>query len=95
MSEEIDRLIALTDFLPGDETHITLGDPAACLECEKKICLTVCPSGVFHWSGDPEKPLDVLYRRCVECGACRLACPRGAVTFAWPEGGRGVAFREG
>jgi Fe-S-cluster-containing hydrogenase component 2 len=41
------------------------------------MCSTVCPHGVFAQPGD----LAVLehYERCMECGACSLNCPTGAI----------------
>ena len=47
-----------------------------CNNC--KMCSTVCPHAVF------ERNNDVVYlvrpENCMECGACQLNCPTGAVT---------------
>jgi NAD-dependent dihydropyrimidine dehydrogenase PreA subunit len=47
-----------------------------CNNC--KMCSTVCPHAVF------ERNNGVVYlvrpENCMECGACQLNCPTGAVT---------------
>ena len=59
---------------------------------DEKPCLYICPVQnyvivddklVFSWQG------------CVECGACRIACPHDAIEWEYPRGGFGVCFRYG
>ena len=73
------------------EPHIKV-DTEICETCPEKSCLYVCPvqnyvlrdgKVVFSWQG------------CVECGACRIACPRQAISWEYPRGGFGVALRYG
>ncbi|KPJ68463.1 MAG: hypothetical protein AMJ43_00270 [Coxiella sp. DG_40] len=73
------------------EPHIKV-DTEICGNCPERPCLYVCPvqnyvlrdgKMVFSWQG------------CVECGACRIACPRQAITWEYPRGGFGVALRYG
>lgn len=88
--------IALTEYRPDDGwQHVVIAAPDKCRRCGPKNCLRVCPAGVFRWDNDPDHPVLVAYKQCVECGACRLACPAGAVEFAYPRGGYGVVFRHG
>lgn len=47
-----------------------------CNNC--KICITVCPHAVFERS-DGVVNL-ARSRDCMECGACQLNCPTGAIT---------------
>jgi len=63
-----------------------------CESCEEKGCLYVCPvqnyvctngKVVFSWQG------------CMECGACRIVCPKGAIDWQYPRGGFGVCLRYG
>ena len=63
-----------------------------CEACMEKPCLYVCPVKnyilnegkiVFSWQG------------CMECGACRIACPKQAIEWRYPKGGFGVCLRYG
>ncbi|MFQ5769031.1 MAG: mercury methylation ferredoxin HgcB [bacterium] len=47
-----------------------------CNNC--KMCSTVCPHAVFERSNGI---VHLTYpERCMECGACELNCPTGAIT---------------
>ncbi|MDY6911458.1 MAG: ferredoxin family protein, partial [Chloroflexota bacterium] len=35
------------------------------------------------------------YDGCLECGACRISCAKGAVDWNYPRGGFGVSFEYG
>jgi Ferredoxin-like protein len=88
--------IALTEFRPDDTwQHVVITDQDKCRACREKNCLFICPAGVFQWDHIPGHPVSVHYKQCVECGACRLACPAEAVDFAYPRGGYGVVFHQG
>lgn len=88
--------IGLTEFRPDDTwQHVVIAAPDNCRQCRDKNCLLVCPSGVFEWDNIPAHPVLVHYKQCFECGACRLACPAGAVEFSYPRGGYGVVFHHG
>lgn len=50
-------------------------DASKCTGC--KMCLAVCPRGVFRPSNGK---IEVAWRdACIECGACRRNCPSGAL----------------
>lgn len=84
------------DYLPfvnitvGEFSHIHIRDSHRCTTCEGKPCTYVCPSAVFIWNTEQET-LDVLWPRCVECGACEPACP-GNIELHHPRGGYGVSY---
>jgi ferredoxin like protein len=90
----LEKAVKLIRFHP-DETwqHVQILDQSDCRDCSGKQCLEVCPSAVFQWSNEPDDPILVFYKQCVECGACRLVCNN--VDFSYPNGGFGVMFREG
>lgn len=88
----IDDKLALVYFKVDEEPHINV-DIAICRTCKQKPCLYVCPVEnyklldsndiVFSWEG------------CLECGACRVICPKGAIGWNYPRGGFGVCYRFG
>ena len=56
---------------------VTLGfNVNRCVGC--KMCLDVCPHRVF--AADEGKVKIVQKDSCMECGACALNCPTGAIT---------------
>ena len=49
--------------------------PELCNGC--RMCLHVCPHAVFEPNG---KVVKIAFKsRCMECGACQLNCPTGAL----------------
>ncbi len=87
----IEDKLTTTRFNVDIQPHIKV-DSEICEKCPEKPCLYVCPvqnyivmNGrlVFSWQG------------CMECGACRIACSRQAITWDYPRGGFGVALRYG
>lgn len=93
----IDCIVILPEFRVDDDfQHVSINDPQLCKICNCMTCLTICPSGVFKWSFQNEQqPISVLYKQCIECGACRLVCPQSNIHFQYPHGGYGVMFRDG
>ena len=51
-------------------------DAGKCTACG--MCLTVCPRAVF---GFEDKKVFIAERdACIECGACKMNCPAGAIS---------------
>lgn len=71
-------------------SHLAVKDQDICKKCEGKPCTTLCPAGVYKWENNR---ISVGYEGCVECGACRIACPQGNIEWKYPRGGFGVQFR--
>ena len=59
-------------------------DPALCIGCG--MCIAVCPHQVFAENGGVARL--VRWEACMECGACQVNCPTGAVVV---ESGVGCA----
>ncbi|MEM4768974.1 MAG: 4Fe-4S dicluster domain-containing protein, partial [Saccharolobus sp.] len=52
----------------------------------------VCPANVYTWIN---QKIIISYENCVECGACRIACPFGNISWNYPRYGLGIALRYG
>ena len=91
VSEPLDERLARVVFQPDPEPHIVL-DPAICATCPiQRICIPVCPAGNYRLD-EAANQVNVSTDSCMECGACRIACTAGAVTWNWPRGGFGVCY---
>lgn len=77
----------VVDVLP----HIKVSNEI-CLDCLEKPCLYVCPSGNYKLE---DNRLNFAWEGCLECGACRVVCGKGAVDWSYPRGGFGVSLRYG
>jgi len=85
--------VELLEFKTDETSHIKLKRETTCREkCVKKPCTTICPTEVYNWNHETAT-LDIQYPRCIECGACRVACPTGNLDWHYPRGGFGVAYR--
>ncbi|MDH7578804.1 MAG: 4Fe-4S dicluster domain-containing protein [Bacillota bacterium] len=88
----IQERLALNKFqVDHAESHIVLNKDF-CRECSTKVCTFICPAGLYVWTGE-EIAFD--YAGCLECGACRVVCPKKALAWNYPRGSFGVIFRYG
>lgn len=77
------------EIKPDENSHIGIANPDLCRhDCPDRPCTFICPSQVYSWNG---KELVYEYTRCIECGACILACSRN-VRWDYPAAGYGVSF---
>ncbi|MFX1514464.1 MAG: ferredoxin family protein, partial [Promethearchaeota archaeon] len=60
--------------------------------CNVKPCVTACPAGCFKLQ---DEKLVFTYEDCIECGTCRIICPRSMIEWNYPRGTFGVSFRYG
>jgi ferredoxin like protein len=87
-----DRM-ATVHFDVAESPHIVI-DGDTCRGCTTKACVSVCPANLFV----PLRDGGILfnYEQCFECGSCYLVCNNeGAITWNYPEGGKGVVLRRG
>jgi ferredoxin like protein len=75
---------------PASQSHITVRSMKDCAKCKMRPCTYVCPSEVYIWY-DLIQKLEVRYTRCMECGACIIACPKN-IEIQWPANGAGVQY---
>jgi ferredoxin like protein len=85
-----DRM-ATVDFDIAPDAHIVV-DGRKCVDCSTRGCIVACPANLFVPTADGGIVFN--YEQCFECGTCYLVCNvEGAITWNYPEGGRGVVFR--
>ncbi len=85
-----DRM-ATTEFRVAPGAHITI-DGDTCRGCTTRECITACPANLFAPMADGGVLFS--YEQCFECGTCYLVCnEKGAITWNYPVGGAGVAYR--
>jgi ferredoxin like protein len=85
-----DRM-ATVDFRVSEKPHIVV-EHEVCRSCTTRECVWVCPARLFVPTADGGILFN--YEHCFECGACYQACNKeGAISWSYPEGGRGVVFR--
>ncbi|MBI5561654.1 MAG: 4Fe-4S dicluster domain-containing protein [Deltaproteobacteria bacterium] len=83
----------LVRFRVDSTSHLAVNQEA-CKACADRACLTICPTEVYRWDG-AASAVTVSYEGCLECGTCRIACAKGALTWRNPSGGFGVCYRFG
>jgi ferredoxin like protein len=88
-----DVLMSLKYFIDEHESHIRIIAPEACVKCESKGCLSFCPVGAYREQEDGH--VQIAYQSCIECGSCRVMCPHANVSWKYPRGGYGVAYKFG
>jgi ferredoxin like protein len=87
----IEDKLSTTRFNVDAGPHIRV-NTEICAACSDKPCLYVCPVQNFVLRDDK---LEFSWQGCLECGACRTACSRGAIDWNYPRGGFGVCWRYG
>ena len=73
------------------ETHLKVFQKK-CSKCTEKTCTFICPANVYSIDKDTNNII-IQYENCLECGACKLACPKNAIEWEYPEAGHGVIFK--
>lgn len=89
--KSIQDKLATIKYNCDDKTHLIL-DKNKCKKCKEKICTKVCPANVYELDEYTDEIL-VQYENCLECGACKIACPKKAIDWNYPSSGCGVIFK--
>lgn len=93
MTGNIEDKLFLNRFRVDEEPHIRILDNAKCMnECLSQPCLYFCPANVYRLEKDR---IVVAYEGCLECGSCRIGCPKLNIEWRFPTGGYGVSHRFG
>jgi ferredoxin like protein len=87
-----DRVAKIRYVLDSQNPHIVINN-TTCKTCSLKPCIYVCP--VQNYKLDEEGRVIFSWEACVECGACRIVCEAGALTWNYPKGGFGICYRYG
>jgi ferredoxin like protein len=89
----LDKRLMLVNFAKDPEPFIVV-DTDKCYSCKTKPCLYICPAEVYTW----QEKLNYNTEGCMETGACLIVCHKlgaAAITWKYPSGGKGVAFKSG
>ena len=76
---------------PDVVSHL-VPDSEYCRCCKDKPCTYICPAGVYEWQDDK---MIVNFENCLECGACKIACPSKTLKWEYPKGTKGITFKLG
>lgn len=87
----IDDLLSKVKYNPDTISHL-IPNNEFCKKCEKRVCEYICPARVYEWDAEKNK-LQVTFENCLECGACRVACPYDAIDWRYPRAGKGITFK--
>jgi ferredoxin like protein len=90
---KIEEKIAINAIKNDRESHIKL-DQQQCGRCTERFCIAVCPAHLYSINEETGEVV-VEYAGCLECGSCKIACTRGAVSWEYPKGECGVQYRFG
>lgn len=101
---DIEKKLLNNKYNTDIEPHLIL-NKEICKVCEDKVCLNICPANVYKQSVSNQNPIiadknnatiediSVEYENCLECGACRIACPYGAIDWNYPKSGCGITYK--
>jgi ferredoxin like protein len=88
-----DKISSVKFYVDEEYAHLKIKNEGTCLRCETKPCLFFCPANVYRLS--EEGKIIVAYQACLECGSCRVACPFLNISWDYPRGGMGLAYKFG
>ncbi len=87
----IEDKLAVNKYDVDREVHLKV-DSEKCKTCEKHPCLYACPAYCFKLT---EEHITFSYEGCLECGSCRIVCPKGAIEWTLPRPGFGICYQYG
>jgi ferredoxin like protein len=91
MKQTLEDKLGLLKYNIDKLPHIVINKDA-CELCDTKPCVAGCPAGCFSIE---EGKLHFQYENCIECGTCKIVCPKDAVEWNYPRGTFGVSYKLG
>ena len=89
----INDKLATLKYNKSNESHLCV-DNDICMRCSDKPCIYICPAQVYNWD-ENKCIMHIRYENCLECGACKIACPKKNITWKYPDAQFGVKFKNG
>jgi ferredoxin like protein len=89
----VERLNVNVYNLDEEKSHIVLDQSVARRTGTGRLLVRVCPAHVYAEEADGN--ISIEYAACLECGTCLAVAAPGALTWRYPRGGFGIAYREG
>ncbi len=90
-NKSIQDKLATIKYNCDNKTHILLNQKK-CSKCKEKTCTFICPANVYKIDENTQEII-VQYENCLECGACRISCPKQAIDWQYPSSGCGVILK--
>lgn len=89
--KSIQDKISTLKYNCSGEAHLIV-DNKKCAKCKEKTCTFICPADVYSVDNQTNETI-VQYENCMECGACRIACPKGAINWNYPNDNCGIIYK--
>ncbi len=89
--KSIQDKLALLKYDCAAKSHLHVNQKK-CAKCKEKTCTFICPAGVYS-EDKVTGEIIVQYENCLECGACRIACPKEIIDWSYPDAGCGIIFK--
>lgn len=89
----INEKLASLKYNKDNESHLIV-DNDICMRCKEKCCIYICPAQVYQWN-EEKCIMNIRYENCLECGACKIACPKQNIKWVYPKASYGVKFKNG
>ena len=89
--KSIQDKLAVMKYNCAETSHLIVNQEI-CKKCKDKTCTYVCPADVYALDEITGEVL-VSFENCLECGACRIACPKNKIDWRYPSAGCGVVLK--
>lgn len=89
-NSSIEKKLSKIKYLSDNKSHLIL-DENICKTCTSRVCTIVCPAKVYVENDDGTVKTE--YENCLECKACKVACPNNAINWNYPKSQKGVLYK--